>query len=145
MRAVAVSFAFAISVTSAGCLGQGDCSAMGCASGITFRFEEQLAAGTYDVRACVDETCASAEATIRDEVTDWYGENLVVGSDDVVLDLGGADFEGEHRAQLTVRNTERNDVIVEVERQVTFQRVQPNGPDCPPTCWGADTLVERAT
>ena len=92
------------------------CTAVGCSSGVSIDVG-QLANPDRQVTVCVDEHCRPATP----------GEPVDVSGD------GGVD----HRVQVrvTVRDADEH-VVRRIDRSVALEAHEPNGPDCPPTCWG---------
>lgn len=116
-----------------------DCDGMGCSSQVSFRLSADLRAGAaYMVEACADEHCRSETLTVPDDGTVGIGSEglwLDTDSDEITLELPpGADWEGTHAVSLRVVAKD-GEVAADMTGDVDFERLQPNGPDCPPVCW----------
>ena len=114
------------------------CTEIGCSDGVTF----VVARGALDstrklvARACLDGTCKTHR--LSPEMLDQAGG--------VALDAWFApdtlDPSREHEASLTIREGRR--AIFGLERAVTLETSQPNGPGCPPTCHSATVRIDAA-
>ena len=129
----------------------GSCTEIGCIDGLTVNFEPALMGkGTYTFDVTVDGTAYSCDATIPLE-----GSSTVCGKGNVVsIFLSGTELDPSQQSLpgLHVEGTPKS-VQIQVHRDKalaadadlspTYQEVQPNGPDCPPTCHSA--AVDVAT
>ena len=112
-----------------------ECPAMGCDSQVVFELQRNLDPGeTYDVEACVDDRCFTAEVTVSEHGFAMRNE-LVLDGDQVVLVLPAGDYRGTRRVSLALRGPRGESTDIETETE--FARVQPNGEQCEPTCWQA--------
>ena len=112
-----------------------ECTLIGCDSQVTFELSRGIGRGaTYDVEACVDGRCTSARIEVSPDGFGSSGE-LTIDGDRVVLVLPEGEYAGVHAVSLSLR-AEGHDPI-EVEAVTEFERLQPNGPRCEPTCWQA--------
>lgn len=115
------------------------CTAIGCDSQVVFELTaiELVASRSYEIEACLDETCAAAtvEPTQHGAVVNDHG--LVVHPDQntVALVLPEGNYAGTRTASLRVRPDGEEPFAMEVE--IELERTQPNGPNCPPVCWQA--------
>lgn len=127
-------------------MGGGDaCTEIGCIDGLSVTFEPALAGkGTYTFDVTVDGTAYSCDATIPLE-----GSSTVCGTGGVVsIYLSGSELDPSDQSLpgLHVEGTPKS-VRIQVHRDKAlvadadlspkYQEVQPNGPDCPPTCHSA--------
>lgn len=128
-----------------------ECTEIGCIDGLTVNFQPALMGkGTYTFDVTVDGTAYSCDATIP-----LAGSSTVCGTGGVVsiflsgteLDpseqsLPGLHVEGAPKSvQIQVHRDKA--LAADADLSPTYQVVQPNGPDCPPTCNTA--AVEVAT
>jgi len=121
------------------------CTEMGCIDGLTVSFEPALMGkGTYTFDVTVDGTAYSCDAAIPLE-----GSSTVCGTGGVVsIFLSGTELDPSEQSLpgLHVEGTPKS-VQIQVHRDKAlvadadlspkYQEVQPNGPDCPPTCHSA--------
>ena len=123
----------------------GACTEIGCIDGLTVDFAPPLMGkGTYTFDVTVDGTAYSCDATIPLE-----GSSTVCGTGGVVsiflsgteLDpskqqLPGLHVEGTPKSvQIQVHRDKA--LVADADLSPKYQEVQPNGPDCPPTCHSA--------
>jgi len=116
------------------------CTAVGCESGVLFTLEQDLLAETeYQVTACVDDRCAEGVLEVGPNADGLDGPlSLVIGDTDTVFyDLGEFELHGEHHVTLRVLTAD-DELVVEWAGTAAFERSQPNGPSCEPTCWLAE-------
>ena len=121
------------------------CTEMGCIDGLTVNFAPALMGkGTYTFDVTVDGTAYACDATIPLE-----GSSTVCGTGGVVsiflsgteLDpskqsLPGVHVEGAPKSvQIQVHRDKA--LVADADLSPKYQEVQPNGPDCPPTCHSA--------
>ncbi len=126
--------------------GGGDaCTEMGCIDGLTVQFVPALTAkGTYVFDVTVDGTAYSCEATLP-----LGDSSTVCGSGNVVsIFLSGSELDPTDQSLpgLHVEGTPKS-VQLQVHRDDTvvaganlspeYQTLQPNGPECEPTCHSA--------
>jgi hypothetical protein len=121
------------------------CTEAGCETGVLFTLERDLVTGTeYRVVACVDDRCAEGALEVGPDSDGTDGAlSLVVGTDvadSIFYRLDERRPEGEHRISLTVHAAD-GELLVDWEGTAEFERVQPNGPWCEPTCWLAEVTV----
>jgi hypothetical protein len=131
--------------------GNDACTEMGCIDGLTVTFDPALTGkGTYAFEVTVEGTPYSCEATIPLE-----GSSTVCGKGGVVsiflsgseLDPGQQSLPGLHvegtpeSVQIQVQRDGTN--VADADLSPTYQVVQPNGPECEPTCHSA--AVDVAT
>jgi hypothetical protein len=120
------------------------CTDAGCESGVQFTLDRDLVTGTeYRVIACVDDRCAEGALEVGPDSDGTDGPlSLVVGTDadTVFYRLDELQLSGTHRVSLTVHAAD-GELLVEWEGTAEFERVQPNGPLCEPTCWLAEVTV----
>ena len=127
------------------------CTEMGCIDGLSVTFDPPLAGkGTYTFDVTVDGTAYSCDATIPLE-----GSSTVCGTGGVVsiflsgteLDPGQQSLPGLHvegtpkSVQIQVHRDKA--LVADADLSPKYQVVQPNGPDCEPTCHSA--AVDVAT
>lgn len=147
-KAVAVVVALAavgLAASLSACSSGTACTEAGCGSQITFQVEYELEAGeSYLVEACVDDYCRTQTLEVPEDrdgalpVTEADGFGLQTERDIIYLALPDErDWGGTRVATLTVRDIEGR-VVSELEGDADFERFQPNGPNCPPTCWLAE-------
>jgi hypothetical protein len=105
--------------------GQRVCTQIGCSSGISVELPASSALPRHAVRAtvCMNERCRSFSLSERGT------SRQVVRIED--RRLAGP---GPIRVRVVLRDR-RDRRVLRRERVVTLSRAQPNGPDCPPTCW----------
>lgn len=123
-----------------------DCTDAGCGNLVTFHVTAGLQAGQpYQIEACVDGACQSGTLQVSEtggaigQVVD--GLVLDPKSDTIYLSFAeAADWEGTHPVTLTVRD-DSGAILVDHAGNLTFGRDQPNGPNCPPTCWVGEVSV----
>jgi hypothetical protein len=119
------------------------CTEIGCQSSLTMRSPRlaALLAGprALTVTACLDRDCLSApiRAGRCAGLGALLGNGLECADRAVVLlpardDLG----EGSHSARLTLKAGPAVLLDEQVDG-IRFERLQPNGPTCPPRCWTA--------
>lgn len=121
------------------------CTEMGCIDGLSVAFEPPLMGkGTYTYDVTVDGTAYSCDATIPLE-----GSSTVCGTGGVVsiylsgseLDPGQQSLPGLHvegtpkSVQIQVHRDKA--LVADADLSPKYQVVQPNGPDCEPTCHSA--------
>lgn len=113
------------------------CTLIGCESQVTFELSVDLAPGTtYEVEACIDGDCASATVEVPQAGLATSGRFTVdAGRDALTLRLPDGDYGGAHGVTLSVAGSDG--VLVTVQNEVEFERLQPNGPRCEPVCWQA--------
>lgn len=122
-----------------------NCTDEGCGDLVTFHVAADLQAGqAYQVEACADGVCQSGTLQVS-ETGEAIGpmDGLVLDprSDTIYLSsLEDADWEGTHLVTLTVRDAS-GAVLVDHADDLTFTRVQPNGPSCGPTCWEGEVTL----
>ena len=118
------------------------CTLIGCESQMVFELDGDLASGaSYQVEACIDDRCE--EATV--DVPPAQAGAVPAGSagafvldpqnDVVVFLLGEGDFRGTHAVSLSV--DDGSGEPVDLEGDVEFEHLQPNGAGCEPICWHA--------
>jgi hypothetical protein len=127
------------------------CTEMGCIDGLTVSFDPPLTGkGTYTFDVTVEGTAYSCDATIPLE-----GASTVCDTGGVVsIFLSGTELDPSEQSLpgLHVEGTPKS-VQIQVQRDGApvadadlspkYQVVQPNGPDCEPTCHSA--AVDVAT
>lgn len=100
------------------------CTLIGCDSGVTLHLTEATAdRGPLRVRLCVDGECTEQRA-------DQGRGTAIVG----VYREPERWEPGERVRVHATLTTEDGEVVAEIDQVVELRRVQPNGPDCPPTC-----------
>lgn len=122
-------------------------TAAGCESGVRFTLDQDLVAETeYRVTACVDDRCAerTLEVPPPDDgpftgVTDGP-IGLFVDTDSIFYSLDQLELSGKHRVTLTVQGAD-GELLAEWGGTPEFERTQPNGPNCEPTCWLAEVTI----
>lgn len=89
--------------------------------------------------ACVDDRCAEGVLEVGPNSDGSDGPlSLVIGDTDTIFySLEQAQPPGEQRVSLTVHDAD-GDLVAEWEGNAEFERTQPNGPMCEPTCWLAE-------
>ena len=121
------------------------CTEMGCIDGLSVTFDPPLMGkGTYTFDVTVDGAAYSCDATIPLE-----GSSTVCGTGGVVsIFLSGTELDPSQQSLpgLHVEGTPKS-VQIQVHRDKAlvadadlspkYQELQPNGPDCPPTCHSA--------
>ena len=119
------------------------CTQIGCESQVVFEVGELtdiVSGATYEVEACIDGACQAATV----EVPPAQGQAMAAGmsgslfvdpAQDLVSVTLGGDFSGMHTVSLTLVAPDGQ--RTEIESDTEFQRSQPNGPGCEPTCWQA--------
>ena len=122
-----------------------DCSEVGCSSQVSFQLAAELRAGVaYNVEACADDDCRSQTLTVPDDgPVGTGGEGLWLDTNDDVITLelpSDTNWEGTHAVSLRVV-TEDGEEVVDMAGETDFERMQPNGPDCPPVCWLAEVTA----
>ena len=118
------------------------CTQIGCESGVEFDLAQSLVEDrSYEIEACADTFCRSDTVDIPTGFSGRRVQELEVALDRILLILPEADYAGRRRVSLLVRDAESGEVLAQVEDDVEFERLQPNGPDCPPVCWFARVLV----
>jgi hypothetical protein len=103
------------------------CGAIGCVSGASVDVSE-LGEHHMDVgrmTACVNERCRRFSAT----------------NSRFKLNTPGAGGERSVRMRVVVYGPDGR-VLVRASRSVRLRPVQPNGPNCPPTCWVRSLRLE---
>ena len=113
------------------------CRLIGCENRIEFQLSGDLQRGeTYRIETCVDEACASATISIPDSGFVLAGPFTIdADGNTVTVRLLGSDYSGAHSVSLHVNGP--SGPVAEVETEVEFDRLQPNGPGCEPVCWHA--------
>ena len=113
------------------------CTLIGCESQIEFQLSGDLQRGeTYQIETCVGEDCASATLQIPDSGFVLEGPfTLDADRDTVTVRLLGSDYSGARSVSLHVDGP--GGPVAEVETEIEFDRMQPNGPGCEPICWHA--------
>jgi hypothetical protein len=113
------------------------CTLIGCESQIEFQLGGDLQRGeTYEIETCLDGDCASATIEIPDSGFVLEGAfTLDADRDTVTVRLLGSDYSGARSVSLRVDGP--GGPVAEVETEVEFDRMQPNGPGCEPICWHA--------
>lgn len=117
------------------------CTQIGCESQVIFELSEQIElGGTYRVKACIDATCSEAEIRVPHQGAGTSGDLLIDGeADRVVLTLPEDDYAGPHTVSLSLEDPDGG--RIEVEADVEFERLQPNGAGCEPVCWQATVTL----
>ena len=95
------------------------CTLIGCSSGVSVNLQSvSQVKRAQRVTVCVNDRCRRFSTTTR------------------VARLNAPGLSGDERAtvKVVVRGT-GDRVLLRVVRRVALQRLQPNGPDCPPVCW----------
>ena len=110
------------------------CTLIGCESQIEFQLGGDLQRGeTYQIEACVGEDCASATIEIPDSGFVLEGPfTLDSDRDTVTVRLLGSDYSGGRSVSLRVDGP--GGPVAEVETEIEFDRMQPNGASCEPVC-----------
>jgi hypothetical protein len=121
------------------------CTEMGCIDGLTVQFDPPLEGkGTYAFDVTVDGAAYHCEATIPLE-----GSSTVCGSGGIVsIFLSGSELPvaeqtlpGLHvegtPASVQVQVHRDDALVADADLSPKYQTVQPNGPDCEPTCHSA--------
>lgn len=107
------------------------CTDIGANSGIAFEFDEVLAAHpgeSLQVEACVEDTCDTLEVgRHKPQHGLMLGQDLVTDDSPVPITL-------------TVTNRQ-GDTVYEGGLTANPVKLQPNGPDCPPTAWSAQVFA----
>ena len=119
------------------------CTQAGCESGVRFTLAQDLLAETeYQVVACVDDRCAEGVLEVGPNTDGSDGPlSLAIGDTDTVFySLGQLELNGEHQVALRVQAAD-GELLAEWEGLAEFERTQPNGPMCEPTCWLAEVRV----
>jgi hypothetical protein len=137
-------------VVATGCSGFGtsgemadDCDTAGCDSQVTWQLSDELPdEGPLAVRACVEDDCVEDEVSIG---TDGCAtsDRLRVCQDEVTLTLPpDVEYGDPVGVELLVSSVDSGDTLAEsTEEDVQLEREQPNGEQCPPTCWQATIEV----
>jgi hypothetical protein len=125
------------------------CTEIGCIEGLSVSFDPPLMGkGTYTFDVTVDGTLHSCAATIPLE-----GSSTVCGTGNVVsIFLSGTELDPSQQSLpgLHVEGTPKSvqiqvhrdkSVVADADLSPEYQIVQPNGPDCPPTCHSAAANV----
>jgi hypothetical protein len=113
------------------------CTLIGCQSGVFWRFEAAVSADwprPLTFEACIDDHCETSEVS-ADQVVATYRARVGL--------YDGIDREAEHVATVRVVGP-AGVVLLQREDVVVLSSIQPNGPDCPPTCWQATISVDSA-
>lgn len=126
----------------------GACDEEGCFSSVNFSLGADLVNGTsYLVKACVEAACESATIGVQTPSDDPAtgrrvgASTLKTDRDEVHLRLpAGSEYPGRRDVSLFIRD-EDGRVLVETAAVADFQQFQPNGSNCPPTCWIARVEV----
>ena len=121
------------------------CTEIGCIDGLTVNFQPALMGkGTYTFDVTVDGTAYSCDAAIP-----LAGSSTVCGTGGVVsIFLSGTELDPSEQSLpgLHVEGTPKSvkihverdrDPVADADLSPTYQELQPNGPDCPPTCHSA--------
>lgn len=123
------------------------CTQIGCESAITFLVPHDLVAEeSYEVEACVGVRCSTETLEVPAPAHGPYvgvdaGDiTLMIDTDRVLLRLPEQDWSGTHEVSLVVRDASGT-ILTDAETETDFERQQPNGPDCPPTCWFAEVAI----
>ena len=114
--------------------GIGSCNQAGCSSAVSFDADAGLfvEGSDYLVEVCVDGECTETQFSAygAPPVTDdtlprvrTYGAMLPDG-----------DYAGADEVRLTITTTD-GEPVAEALVPAEFERMRPNGPDCPPICW----------
>ena len=138
--------AVALSGACGGTISSGQCTAIGCDSGVAITLSDldvRPGRNHFDVRACFDGDCRRTVGTVgrngsngRYRVND-LGLFLLDGDIRAMLPLRGQGWDEttEHRVEVAVRVN--GGEPIHVEQDVTLQRNAPNGERCGPICWQA--------
>lgn len=146
LRLVALAILTAVVMGTSGCSGNGGCTDIGCGSQVVFWTDADLQATVaYDVEACVDDVCESATLEVpEDRVAEGVVPSIEVGAlgletdrDVVYFGLPDGNWSGSHQFSLVIRDA-AGTIVADITQTGRFERMQPNGPDCPPVCWMAD-------
>jgi hypothetical protein len=133
----------ALLLAGSGCSPFG-CTDAGCESGVLFTLDRNLVLeAEYRVEACVDDRCVEGVLQVGGGEDGADGPlALTIGAyeDTVLYRLGESPVRGSHDVSLTVHGKD-GELLVDWEGTAEFERTQPNGPLCEPTCW----LAEIAT
>lgn len=126
-----------------------NCTDEGCGSQVAFHLDSDLEPDrTYVLNACVDDVCQSDTLQVPQEddsgiipAQEAGGMGMDIESDVVYLALSpDEDWSGTHSITLSI--TDGGDsVVTDHESMTAFTRVQPNGPNCSPTCWEAQVTI----
>lgn len=131
------------------------CAQAGCDSQVTFIFPRFTAMlnryASLTVEACLDNRCA--QGVLPTGRCQGEGDLLVTSglgcrSDAIIYHLAPSQEDlaasSRHTATLTIVAQDKTILLLEEVERVSFTRVQPNGPDCPPTCYQADIRLPTA-
>lgn len=120
------------------------CTDAGCESGVRFTLNRDLVTGTeYRVIACAGDRCAEGTLQVgpgADGIDGPLSLAIGTGADTIFYRFDEHRPSGVQRVSLTVHAAD-GELLVDTEVDAEFQRVQPNGPWCEPTCWLAQVLV----
>lgn len=120
------------------------CTDAGCESGVLFTLDRNLVLDTvYRVEVCVEDRCVEGDLQVGSGADGTDGPlSLVIGAfeDSVFYRLGERQVRGTHDVSLTVHAAD-GELLVEWEGTAEFNRTQPNGPFCEPTCWLAEVTA----
>ena len=108
------------------------CTQIGCVSGITVKLPAptELPSRAARVTVCMDDRCRAVRvARSRDVAQSVWIEDRSLSAPTRV------------RVRVVVRGAHGR-TLSRAERDIALSRTQPNGPDCPPTCWSAALRVD---
>ena len=146
LRLVPLFLLSAVVMGTSGCSGDEGCTVIGCDSQVVFWTDADLQATVaYEGEACVDDVCESATLQVpEDRVADGVVPSIEVGSlgletdrDVVYFGLPDRDWSGAHQFSVVISDA-AGAILADMSQPGRFERMQPNGPDCPPVCWMAD-------
>ncbi len=142
----AVAVVFATSFV-AGCT-DGACTEAGCRDGLNVVLEtgeERQIKGPLAAEMCLDDRCYTARGEISKRRGVGEGPLVVFaygGELSAELSLAGRDLDEQTEHSLTLSIRVARGPAREYETDFTFDKVQPNGPDCAPTCLFAHLRAE---
>lgn len=127
--------ATALALCLVGLLGCGEtpsCTKVGCRSGVTvvLGVVKRALPTARTVRLCVGARCATAPATTRLIEVEWPGGGSAANSATYVADVTVRDSQGR--------------LLLRTSRRVATEKVEPNGRECEPTCFGAILQLDVA-
>lgn len=122
------------------------CTAIGCESQVSVRLAgigQRGEPGVTKARMCFDDLCDTQRQRLKADGGSFgsEGSKVIVFAEGVDVDVmlllppGNYDETTEHR--VTVEVSVAGGKPVTLDRMVTLERGQPNGPDCAPVCWQA--------
>lgn len=122
------------------------CTEIGCESQISVTlddFELDGGEGVVETRMCFDDRCDEQRTRFTADGASFGGQRskvevFVVNEElNATLRLPHGDYDDTTEHTVSLEVTVNGGKPVTLERTVTLQRSQPNGPNCEPVCWQA--------